>query len=330
MERENHDEKGPVEVNNPLEKQVRNDDTRNDLLRAIRQRTRTHNVATVTKGNDFSGLIEIRSLAASARSASHTGVSGLITLSGIQVAPAIGPAILLEPGENDGVGAGKMLGIVTLVATGIAIIVIALTLMHGSFELPSFLGALAPTSHAAVMPASVDSEQGHPDFGMNTNGLAAFAVEDRDVDDKAETEPESSSPPKVSSPAATVPDKIVKKKSRSRSHRRRSSARQARKMRKEMRSLSTGDEPVLKTLTRAQVNAGLKSVTSRVRRCNKGDSGIAVIEVVIGKNGRVTRSLATGAYSGTSTGKCFSRAVRRAKFPKFTGSRITVRYPFRL
>ena len=214
MERENHDEKGPVGVNNPLEKQVRKDDTRNDLLKAIRQRTRTHNVATVTKGNDFSGLIEIRSLAASARSAAHTGVSGLITLSGIQVAPAIGPAILLEPGENDGVGAGKMLAIVTLVAAGIAIIVITLTLMHGSFELPSFLGALTPTSHAAVMPASVDSEQGHPDFGMNTNGLAAFAVDDRNVDDKAETEPESSSPPKVSSPAATVPDKIVKKKSR--------------------------------------------------------------------------------------------------------------------
>ena len=93
---------------------------------------------------------------------------------------------------------------------------------------------------------------------------------------------------------------------------------------------ATGDEPITKTLTRAQVNAGLRSVASRVKRCNKGDTGIAVIEVVIGKNGRVTRSLATGAYSGTSTGKCFSRAVRRAKFPKFTGSRITVRYPFRL
>ena len=330
MERKKHHEKGPVGENNPSENQERRDNTRNSLLKAIRQRTRTHNVATVTNANDFSGLIEIRSLAASARSDPHTGVSGLITLSGIQVAPAIGPALLLEPGEDDGTTAGKMLGIVTLVAAGIAIVVITLTLMNGSFELPSFLGLLEPTSHAAVMPVSVDSEQGDPDPGMNTNGLTAFAAKDRTVDDEARKEPEISSSPKVSSPPSMAPDKIVKKKSRSRSRHRRSSARLGKSVRKEKSITSIGDEPIPRTLTRAQVNTGLKSVTSRVRRCNKGDSGIVVIEVVIGKNGRVTRSLATGAYSGTSTGKCFARAVRRAKFPKFTGSRITVRYPFRL
>ena len=121
MERKNHDEKVPVGETNPPENQEFGGGTRNDLLRAIRQRTRKHNVATVTNANDFSGLIEIRSLAASTRSAPHTGVSGLITLSGIQVAPAIGPAVLLEPGEDEGLGAGKMLGIVTLVAAGIAI-----------------------------------------------------------------------------------------------------------------------------------------------------------------------------------------------------------------
>ena len=219
MEPKRHPEKGPVGENNPSEKQVREDDTRNNLLRAIRQRTRTHNVAKTARANDFSGLIEIRSLIASTRSDPHTGVSGLITLSGIQVSPAIGPPLLLEPDDDDGTRSGKTLGIVTLVAAGIAIVVIGLTLMRGSFELPSFFGVLEPTSHAAVMPVLVDSEQGDPDLGMNTNGLAAFAVEDRTVDEETRTEPEISSPP------VTVPDKIVKKKSRSRSHRRRSSAR---------------------------------------------------------------------------------------------------------
>ena len=323
MERKKHHKEGS-------ENREHGDNTRNDLLRAIRQRTRTHNVATVTNANDFSGLIEIRSMAASTRSDPHTGISGLITLSGIQVAPAIGPAVLLEPGEDDGTTAGKMLGIVTLVAAGVAIVVIALTLMHGSFELPSFPGLLELTSHAAVMPVSVEQEQGDPNLGMNTNGLAAFAVEDRNVDDEAGEEPEISSSPKVSSPPLTVPDKVVKKKSRSKSRHRRSSSRLRKSERKEKNTPSILDGPLPKTLTRAQVNNGLKSVASRVKRCNKGDSGLAVIEVVIGKNGRVTRSLATGAYSGTSTGRCFAKAVRRAKFPKFTGSRITVRYPFRL
>ncbi len=317
MERKKHHKEGS-------ENQERGDNTRNDLLRAIRQRTRTHNVATVTNASDFSGLIEIRSMAALTRSDPHTGVSGLITLSGIQVAPAIGPALLLEPADVDGATAGKTLGIVTLVAAGVAIVVIALTLMHGSFELPSFLGVLEPTSHAAVMPVFVEQEQGDPDPGMNTNELAAFAVGDMAVDDESAKEPEVSSSP------STVPQKIVKKKSRSKSRHRRSSARLRKSERKEKIAPSILDGPLPRTLTRAQVNTGLKSVTARVRRCNKGDSGLAVIEVVIGKNGRVTRSLATGTYSGTSTGRCFAKAVRRARFPKFTGSRITVRYPFRL
>lgn len=324
MERKKHPEKGPTDENNPPKKQEFGGSTRNDLLKAIRQRTRTHNVAKVARANDFSGLIEIRSLITSARSDPNTGVSGLITLSGIQVSPAIGPPLLLEPSDDDGASAGKILGIVTLVATGVAFVVIALTVMRGSFELPSFLGVFEPTSNAAVMPVTVDQEQGDPDLGMNNNGLAAFAVKDRTVNEKVKTDPEISSPP------ASSPDDVVKKKRLSKSHRRRSSARSGKHKRLEKYTHATGDEPVTKTLTRAQVNAGLRSVASRVKRCNKGDSGIVVIEVVIGKNGRVTRSLATGAYSGTSTGKCFARAVRKAKFPKFSDSRITVRYPFRL
>ena len=219
MERKKHPEKGPTDENNPPKKQEFGGSTRNDLLKAIRQRTRTHNVAKVARANDFSGLIEIRSLITSARSDPNTGVSGLITLSGIQVSPAIGPPLLLEPSDDDGASAGKILGIVTLVATGVAFVVIALTVMRGSFELPSFLGVFEPTSNAAVMPVTVDQEQGDPDLGMNNNGLAAFAVKDRTVNEKVKTDPEISSPP------ASSPDDVVKKKRLSKSHRRRSSAR---------------------------------------------------------------------------------------------------------
>jgi hypothetical protein len=74
----------------------------------------------------------------------------------------------------------------------------------------------------------------------------------------------------------------------------------------------------------------MSAVAGRVKRCGKGKSGLVVMDVVIGKNGRVVRATPTGALAGTSTGKCAARAVKRAKFPEFSGPRIGVKYPFRL
>ena len=93
---------------------------------------------------------------------------------------------------------------------------------------------------------------------------------------------------------------------------------------------TSGDGPRPKTLSRGQVKAGMRSVAGKVKRCGKGKSGLVVMDVVIGKNGRVIRAHATGALAGSKTGKCAANAVKRAVFPEFSGPRIGVEYPFRL
>jgi hypothetical protein len=113
------------------------------------------------------------------------------------------------------------------------------------------------------------------------------------------------------------------------------SAKQTKSAKKSKRKKSAGaakdtDPSLPKSLTRAQVQSGLKRVAHKVKRCGKKSSGILMMRVVIGKNGRVSQALPTGALAGSKTGKCAARAVRRARFPKFAGSRITVTYPFRL
>jgi len=85
------------------------------------------------------------------------------------------------------------------------------------------------------------------------------------------------------------------------------------------------------TLSRSQVQAGMRAVKPAVERCGKGTPGTAMVTVSIaGATGRVTNATVGGQFAGTSVGSCVARAVRRARFPKFKRSKLTISYPFRV
>jgi hypothetical protein len=53
-----------------------------------------------------------------------------------------------------------------------------------------------------------------------------------------------------------------------------------------------------------------------------------MVNVVIGKSGKVTSAAVTGKFAGTPTGQCVEAAVKTASFPPSDG--FTTPYPFQL
>ena len=53
-----------------------------------------------------------------------------------------------------------------------------------------------------------------------------------------------------------------------------------------------------------------------------------MVNVVIGKNGKVTTATVTGKFAGTPTGACVETAVKTASFPPSDG--FSTPYPFQL
>jgi len=91
-----------------------------------------------------------------------------------------------------------------------------------------------------------------------------------------------------------------------------------------------GGASVPDNLSRQQVQAGMDAVAGSVKACGQGAGGSLTMQVTIAGSGRVTSAAALGAHAGTPVGLCAARAVRRAKFPKFGKSSLTVKYPFKL
>jgi hypothetical protein len=84
--------------------------------------------------------------------------------------------------------------------------------------------------------------------------------------------------------------------------------------------------------SRAQVKAALDAVAGAVKRCGRGGGGKMLIRVqVAGFTGRVTGAqVVSEEHQGTSAATCAARAVRAAKFPKFSKDSISIKYPFEL
>ncbi len=81
--------------------------------------------------------------------------------------------------------------------------------------------------------------------------------------------------------------------------------------------------------SRDQVLAALRKVSSRVRACARGSSGKAVAAIsVAGSTGKVTSANVKGV--NPEVGRCMSRAIKGARFPRFTKSSFGINYPFRL
>jgi predicted Zn finger-like uncharacterized protein len=83
-------------------------------------------------------------------------------------------------------------------------------------------------------------------------------------------------------------------------------------------------------LSKSAVVAGMNSVKGKVSNCYSQFKvpGMAMVNVVIGKNGRVSSASVTGKFAGTPTGACVEQAVKTASFPPSDG--LTTPYPFQL
>jgi predicted Zn finger-like uncharacterized protein len=83
-------------------------------------------------------------------------------------------------------------------------------------------------------------------------------------------------------------------------------------------------------LAKSAVVAGMNSVRPKISACYNEfkQKGMAMMNVVIGRNGKVSSATVTGKFAGTPTGACVEKAVKSASFPPSEG--LTTQYPFML
>jgi hypothetical protein len=95
-------------------------------------------------------------------------------------------------------------------------------------------------------------------------------------------------------------------------------------------SAATSSRGRLKTLSRRVIQKGMLGIKSKVQDCYDRYKvpGKARIKVVIGRNGKVSRTTVKGVFAASPTGKCVKRAASSARFPRFKGRPITITYPF--
>ena len=81
-------------------------------------------------------------------------------------------------------------------------------------------------------------------------------------------------------------------------------------------------------LAKGAVVAGMNSVKPKVAACYNEFKvgGMAMVNIVIGKSGKVSSATVTGKFAGTPTGGCVEKAVKTATFPPSDG--LTTQYPF--
>ncbi|MEM6961884.1 MAG: GYF domain-containing protein, partial [Myxococcota bacterium] len=82
---------------------------------------------------------------------------------------------------------------------------------------------------------------------------------------------------------------------------------------------------------RPAVLSALTRVAPQVAACGNGQHGTAFAAVTVsGASGRVTNVQVTGEFAGTAVGSCVARAVRGARFPRFSRSTFSVNFPYRI
>jgi predicted Zn finger-like uncharacterized protein len=80
--------------------------------------------------------------------------------------------------------------------------------------------------------------------------------------------------------------------------------------------------------TREEVMTALRAVQPAVSACGQGQGGVAMAAIVVGSSGRVQSVQVTQVPGPVAS--CVSRAVRGARFPKFSSPKFSVSFPFRL
>ena len=83
-------------------------------------------------------------------------------------------------------------------------------------------------------------------------------------------------------------------------------------------------------LSKTAVVSGMNSIKPKINECYAQFkvAGMAMVNVVIAKSGKVTGATVSGKFTGTPTGACVEKAVKSASFPPSEG--LTTPYPFQL
>jgi hypothetical protein len=270
------------------------------------------------------------------RSDPSPGTDDSITLSGLSAAArAIGPPVLLaRPAQA--MSPGSKIGVIAIVVAAVVLVGASAGLLLARSRSGSSSGAANAEQMLALMTADVEPTlaPGPPAEPASSAPAIVEPTEEaaQPVGKSKRSRPRKSGSSKAATPApAPAKSKNVSELDDLLGGAPAGSTKKAKSRKKKKAAAPENvDTKLPKSLTRAQVQSGLKRVAPKVKSCGKRSSGILMMRVAIGKNGRVSMAQPTGALAGSKTGKCAARAVRRARFPKFSGSRITVMYPYRL
>jgi len=83
--------------------------------------------------------------------------------------------------------------------------------------------------------------------------------------------------------------------------------------------------------SRDDVQSALSAVRGAVAACTNGQHGTIRVRVTAVGSGRVTTAVVQDPlWARPPTGSCIARAVRRARFPRFSETRFVVIYPFQI
>ena len=93
-------------------------------------------------------------------------------------------------------------------------------------------------------------------------------------------------------------------------------------------SAASSDPGLPEKPSRDEVMSALRSVQPEVSACGQGSGGVAMANIVVGNSGRV-KSVSVTQVPGP-VASCVARAVRGARFPKFSSPTFSVSFPFRL
>jgi hypothetical protein len=90
----------------------------------------------------------------------------------------------------------------------------------------------------------------------------------------------------------------------------------------------SGERP--SSLSKADVQAGLRSVNGRVMACGARFNmpGHLRLKVQVDGEGRVVKAEALDDYAGTPLGGCAEEAMRHASFPVWQGPFLTLTVPY--
>ena len=83
--------------------------------------------------------------------------------------------------------------------------------------------------------------------------------------------------------------------------------------------------------TQQELQDIVKRLAPAVRACAQGQSGLAEMDIVVYRDGRVTSAkVTTPPFFQTPAGQCMEGVLRRAHFPRFSQRQFRVRVPFAL